>query len=342
MARYTISILEYVDTIRAVSGDTRLSWNTWIDITNTTQLVFPDGAIEALSPEYRMLFMGNFILHYLTDEIGYESWPLFQAKLREKLNTYGPYITHLLELSEKELFTTMRVRRVSGNELVDKDNTRDSVRGVSHRADYVRNNKVDRVSSSEQDTKTHRDGSVDETRNLTDSNNSHLERLVDSSGGQENSGTVNETNKDTRRMSDTPQDELDPIESNAYLTEAEITDRVGNRTNASQGTDHNRTGTGESTNESRVSGGTINTVDGSDSESRVDQTGTSATTESGDSSTTDNTTGSENITDKGKRKTDWGREEEDRKLDYAQLMSATPVYDKIWPLFDDLFMLMIC
>lgn len=340
MARYTITLFEFVNSLWGVNGRYP-DWTSEEGILQTAETIIPGNDFMHLKPSHRLPFRLAFVLHYCMEEIGFESMPLFQLKLREKMSTYGSYIDNIMDLAETDLFQRRRVRRVWGNELQDRNADRVTSRDVGHTADYVRDNQTIRASSSTQNSVSDRSGDSEETRNLTDHLDAHLQRNTDSQGGDSGSSVSNSALKNTQRMSDTPQDELEPIESNAYLTEATITDQRDGSEQTHTNQNNNNTSSNEDNLENRASGGTVTTADSSKSKSDITQAGESDRREHGTNSVVDETHAGESHVETAKRKTDWGRNEDESILEYATLMSMSPVINKLWPLLDDLFMFMV-
>ena len=68
----------------------------------------PSGVI---SEEYWQQFVTGFTLHFMNEEIGYETLPLWKIALNEKIYNSGTYINKIFKNLDKEIFADYRVKQ---------------------------------------------------------------------------------------------------------------------------------------------------------------------------------------------------------------------------------------
>ena len=80
---------------------------------------------EAIKTEYKERLVTGFTLHFMNDEIGYETLPLWKLALEEKLYNNGSYINQIFDNLDKEVFADYKVSnlRDQGDENRDKLST---------------------------------------------------------------------------------------------------------------------------------------------------------------------------------------------------------------------------
>lgn len=79
--------------------------------------IFDVDGIDSINEDYQEQLITGFTLHFMNDEIGYETLPLWKIALNEKLYNSGSYINKIFENLDKEVFADYSVRNVlnSGN-----------------------------------------------------------------------------------------------------------------------------------------------------------------------------------------------------------------------------------
>lgn len=87
--------------------------------------LFDGEAIDVISDEYKERLVIGFTLHFMNDEIGYETLPLWKLALEEKLYNNGSYINKIFDNLDKEVFADYKVSnlRDQGDENRDKLST---------------------------------------------------------------------------------------------------------------------------------------------------------------------------------------------------------------------------
>lgn len=80
-----------------------------------SDVLFPTDAINVINQQYRQPLIVGFTLHYLNDEIGLETLPLWRMALSEKLYNYGSYINDIYTNLDKQVFADYRVRNVNAS-----------------------------------------------------------------------------------------------------------------------------------------------------------------------------------------------------------------------------------
>lgn len=80
---------------------------------------------EVIKTEYKERLVTGFTLHFMNDEIGYETLPLWKLALEEKLYNNGSYINKIFDNLDKEVFADYKVSnlRDQGDENRDKLST---------------------------------------------------------------------------------------------------------------------------------------------------------------------------------------------------------------------------
>ena len=100
MSKYTRSIRSI---LQANAGNTDISELTGL-YSVALETLFPTDALNVISPEYRQHLVTGFTLHYLNDEIGLETLPIWRFALAEKLYNYGDYINLIYANLDKQVF----------------------------------------------------------------------------------------------------------------------------------------------------------------------------------------------------------------------------------------------
>lgn len=100
MSKYTRSIRSI---LQANAGNTDISELAGL-YSVALETLFPIDALNVISPEYRQHLVTGFTLHYLNDEIGLETLPIWRFALAEKLYNYGDYINLIYANLDKQVF----------------------------------------------------------------------------------------------------------------------------------------------------------------------------------------------------------------------------------------------
>lgn len=114
MANYTQSIREI---LQANKGPLESLTNISDVEAIARRTIFNVDGIESINEDFRPQLIIGFSLHFMNDEIGYETLPLWKIALNEKLYNSGSYINKIFENLDKEVFADYSVRNVlnSGN-----------------------------------------------------------------------------------------------------------------------------------------------------------------------------------------------------------------------------------
>ncbi len=80
-----------------------------------SSVLFPEDGLALIDENYQDRLVVGFTLHYLKDEIGMETLPLWKLALLEKLFNNYDYINEIYANLDKQIFSDYRVRNVSNN-----------------------------------------------------------------------------------------------------------------------------------------------------------------------------------------------------------------------------------
>lgn len=339
MANYTESIRERIQQ-NMQPGD---SWeNPEAILRIVKDAVLPAGALLVISDEYRDRFALGFAYHFLNEEIGLETWPLWRLACAGRIYNNAEYINKLYALAAKEgIFSRIHRRTGTGTTTqaatTEANNTQDAttatVNGSSSKSQQDTGDTADRWTTSKDDTTTSTTGSDNSTVTGT-----RGETTTGTDNGTENSTS---TDKNDHLFSDTPQNGLDPVRTGKYLTNATIDDGTTTAGRTTENATSRTTDANDSqeTKRGTSSEGTLGTTrEGHDSSTTTGFTDTSTTGES----TSNGTTHSD-----GKATTDMNstinREDADEDYDlvYAEVIKAEPIVGRVWSLFQDIFMLIL-
>lgn len=366
MAKYTISIREKLQ-------------EAGTDLTNMDNLrkaskdiIFGE-LLNVMSPQYRDRLALGFAQHFFNDEIGLETWPLWRIALSEKLFNYKEFIEKQYELVDKGVFTMYHVSRTNANTTTSNSMITDTKNDIHSETDTSADGTS--ATTTESDTKSKSEHSdtnkvddtskdkVQTTANSTDTRDlkSVTNSVDNSENDKENSSVTNVVTandaQSVQKYSDTPQNGLQDLMEDRYLTNATVRNDHSDGTNDTTvaGSEHS---TGNKTTESTTLDTGTSTNNGAGTEDRNGERHTTGNN-SGTASTDSNTEGSSNTvtTDVGKAITNTGSEgntstasngtgtseSETESFDYSyeMLAMAVPMINKIWAVFDDIFFAML-
>lgn len=174
-------------------------------IDNTREWLFDfDYPCDNMTDSEKIHFEKNFMLHYYTREIGFETFGLFKLKLQSKLWEIMPYYDKLYALEHKNLdfFDDVDFHKISQG----KTNKRTG--NITH------------VNSGKQINTTTGGYQDQNSGNITDT---HTGKVKETTGGQDTNVTSNSytdanTGSDVSIYSDTPQNEIDINTNSAFVT----------------------------------------------------------------------------------------------------------------------------
>ena len=417
MANYTQSIRNIIQENNPSSLDLN-------DITNITtiakKVLFDYGnngqpragtAINVISAEYREAFIQGFTLHFLNDEIGLETFPIWKLALAEKVYNNGSYINLVFDNLDKQIFADYKVKATSRHKAgtVDED-TATSVTGSgssqstsgttsdsnSEYSDTVAGTETEDsnlVADNSEVTTGRRDTTSSQVTGYTGSDSTVVgstetvghtgtettestdNKSTSSASGSTTTTGETSSSENITKFSDTPQNGLSGVESGSYLTSATIVGAsgevntsqvVGSTGSVAESSNGESVLTRDSTDTTTVdSTTTVNSANqsssaGADTATASEQTDTdknetahSATAHSSvNSGVAGNTATSETSTETnsetasaGVGQKDVATEEDETygdttySLNWEMLMRAEPLLNKVWDIFDDIFML---
>jgi len=80
-----------------------------------SQYLFDEMPQNVISDDYIEQFITGFTLHFMNDELGLETLPLWKIALNEKIYNSGTYINKIFENLDKEIFAEYNVKSVAEN-----------------------------------------------------------------------------------------------------------------------------------------------------------------------------------------------------------------------------------
>lgn len=328
MAKYTISIREELQR-NAGTSDIR-DLNVLLPVAKATLF---GNYINVLSDQYRDKFALGFALHFFNDEIGLETWTAWQMALAEKLVNNKEYIERMYGLLDKNIFSNYHVRKSNTDSITSGTADTTSKNTATTDNTHSDNNTVD-VNGTAQRKESGTDETTGSTNNTTTND---LTQTTNGSSDTNTNGTTTNSGENVGKYSDTPQNGLSGLMTDTYLTNATI------GTQSSEGT--NTSNTGESHNDTVTNSGTVNDS-GSSTQTftrggQTDDTNQSKTTgvNSGSSNTESEANGTTNTVTSGTGNTTV--DEESYDLSMEMLMTAEPLLNKVWRIFDDIFFMML-
>lgn len=78
-----------------------------------SQCLFDEMPENVISDDYKEQFVTGFTLHFMNDELGLETLPLWKIALNEKIYNSGTYINKIFENLDKEIFAEYNVKSVT-------------------------------------------------------------------------------------------------------------------------------------------------------------------------------------------------------------------------------------
>ena len=351
MASYTQSIRE----ILQANKTAQQSLTNPSDVYDIAMLcLFNDAPINVISSEYREAFVTGFTLHFFNDELGLETLPLWKVALNEKLINNAAFINLIYEHLDKQIFADYRVINVNASGTTSDTKT-GSVSGTKSNTNSNTTTTDDDNTHSSQDT-------ISKTNTLTKTGTDTLAHTGTQSVSDENSSTTessSDKSTDTNTVqinSDTPQGSLQNLrnpggdakgtgvsyvngQTYTYMSSASELDQSNVESDSST---ESVTGTDDSTttfNDTNTS--THNTVD----ENVEGGTVSNSATDERDIKTVASGTSSEEIQNTTSDTSSGSRLDNSNTIDYSinweMLLKTVPYLDKVWDLFDDIFMFLL-
>ena len=143
MANYTYSVREILQANKTPSENLTSIADVYA-IANRS--LFDIDGINAISSEYREQLITGFALHFMNEELAYETIPLWKIALNEKLYNSGSYIDEIFANLDKQVFANYRVRNVE-----NEGTTSDQKRATG----TISNEREDNTTTTTQDDATH-------------------------------------------------------------------------------------------------------------------------------------------------------------------------------------------
>lgn len=188
-------------------------------IENSWKKIFENFPI--FNESYREVLCKKILAHYYTREIGAETVALWKFWLNRKMREIMPYYN---KLYETEMLKFDPLNEIDFTKSYTEKNANNTIENNDH-------SKNSTNSESSSTTANSKENFTGETKNVIASNTettaTDAGTIVDSS-----------TNKSTKLHSDTPQGSLQNIESNSYLTDAEINSTENSNTKTLDTTNH--------------------------------------------------------------------------------------------------------
>lgn len=195
MANYTMTLMEILQQ-NMKPGMSLNNINDVYELASTC--LFNNTPVNVINDEYRQNFIIGFTLHFLKDEIGLETLPLWQIALTEKVVNNAAYINNFYWMLHKQIFSdyTVERRHITNDQMANNTGKVNSKRNVSEKG----NEQSDR----EMNTLNNTEGKIDETSTINTSNvhgeqnqdiTSHSGNTTTSEGGYQvtdHTGTVSE------------------------------------------------------------------------------------------------------------------------------------------------------
>lgn len=200
MSRYTSTVFEILqyhatpqENVANIADMTAIS----------TRTLFANAPLNVLSETARANFITQFTLHYLTDELGFETLVLWQLKLAEKLYNNSDYINAVYDNLIRQAYSEYTSRNVKSNGTRSTVGTAKDVRvddiTVDNTSNGVTNNTSTRDNTGSQGTTAF--NSNEQTNDLTDTVRETGTDTQAKSGTDISSDTGTQTN--TNNLTDT-------------------------------------------------------------------------------------------------------------------------------------------
>lgn len=214
MAKYTISIMDKI--IEGATAGEDIS--DPVDLTEISKRVLFPTSINVLSAEYRDRFALSFATHYIMDEIGVETWPLFKILLNGRLRDNAEMINWIFENLDKEVFSNYKVHKTTNtheskiilNEFVNGSMSGDNKsigEDIRSSRDNVTDSGQDNTSSSDRNSST----GTDRSSNTHSQTGSTIEKIsgedvFDNVGHNQEASTDTTANTHTQKGTKTDTD----------------------------------------------------------------------------------------------------------------------------------------
>ncbi len=106
----------FTQSIREILQQNKLPNESLTDVSDVYDIalrtLFADAPMSVISNEYKEQFITGFTLHFMNDELSYETLPLWKIALNEKIYNSATYINKIFTNLDKEIFADYRVKNV--------------------------------------------------------------------------------------------------------------------------------------------------------------------------------------------------------------------------------------
>lgn len=349
MSMYTQSIMEILQAHKT-SEQSLMSPSDVYDI--ALSCLFDSAPINVIDSEYREAFITGFTLHFFKEEIGLETLPLWKIALNEKLINNAQFINLIYSNLDKQIFSDYHISRTQGQ-------------GTSS---GTKTGSTSNSKTTSGTTNVHTDD--DNTHSSTDSISNTKTNVLDEDGTYRKTGTEQTVDENTQSSEssdskttdlnsvqinfDTPMGSLGNMRTPGGDAKGEGVSYVNSQsydymTSAAE-LDQSNVESGSQTQEVTDNGTstiTYNTSDSTtkDSTNTLTETGTNtgSTSDERDIDTRTTNSGLEEIsgstsdTESGSHTN--SSETVDYSINWEVLLKTIPYLNKVWSIFDDLFML---
>lgn len=235
MSRYTSTVFEILQYYAEMDENvTNINDMTAI----SARTLFSNAPLNVLSETARENFITQFTLHYLKDELGFETLTLWQLALAEKLYNNADYINAVYENLKKQAYSEYAKRNNISNGTRSRIGTYKDIRTDDLNTDSVSSNNSNSKSSRDNTGSRVSDGynnnvqTNDLTSNSSNSNFSNAKTTRDNTGSQSTDGFRN--NLQTNDLRNTSTENGLNIQSK---TGSDVTRDRGTQTNDNNLTD---------------------------------------------------------------------------------------------------------
>lgn len=362
---------EYTQSIREILQMNKLPEESLLNISDVNVIakrtLFAEAPVNVIDTAYREHFITGFTLHFMNDELGLETLPLWQIALAEKLYNNSDFINGIYGNLDKQLFSNYHITKTettsSGEETnnnTTNSNTTDA--GTVNRTLGGQDSVIGKDTETSNRSKT---GYTSTDDTIADESTHQTTGSTESIG--ESSSTTESTGSDTTNNNvmdiryDTPQGSLKNLRTPGGDATGKGVGYVNEQTYnyMSAASEHDESNVGNSTSHETVTGNTkdttsntINSTDKNDStknsnteynETNNDSSETSreSTTTYGQTNTeTRNLTGTNATTSNGGKtnNNNTSSETTDYTLNFELIHKSESLLNKVWEVFDDLFM----
>jgi len=350
MANYTQSIREILQ-MNKLPNENITNINVISAIAQRT--IFDGTLVNVIDERYRENFITGFTLHFFNDELGLETLPLWKIALSEKLLNNGSYINLMYENLDKQIFSQYRVKK----------STDDMTVSETHNSEFSEENKgtgtLENAKSGD-DTTTNNNVETggEKVTETTDMHRYENGSFTDTSNGTLNGNSENTNKQNTVGIRfDTPQGKLQNqlVSPGGDRTGTGVSYASSNTYNYMTAAEENDgTTVDSSTNNETTNNTTTRTFDNYDvhsdgtitrdaSASRRESNGENKITYGSKDTQTRNLTDTRTHDESSNKDVESQRDmnDEEYTLNMEMLLKSENLLNKVWDIFEDIFMLIL-